>query len=143
VAWSWKLAVASAALSLLLLTAIPFGEYLSPVPVAYLTIYLGLIDARRLGVLKHADLSYGIFLYGFAIQQTVAFLIPGARHWSVNFALAMPLAILAAALSWRFIERPALDLRSPILRWEARYVAWRERRGARAGATTASVGARP
>ena len=126
--WSGTLAALAAATSVVLLAVLPYGEYASPVPVAYLTVYLGLTNARRIDALKHADISYGIFLYGFVIQQFVASILPGARHWYVNFGLALPIAAVIAALSWRVVERPALGSRSIIFRWEGRYLAWRRGR---------------
>jgi peptidoglycan/LPS O-acetylase OafA/YrhL len=128
VRWSGKLAAASAILTVALLGPVPFGESFSPLPVAYLTVYLGLTNFRRVSFLRHADLSYGIFLYGYVVQQTVAHMLPWSRHWYLNFAIALPLTVLVAAVSWHFIERPALGLRSYLYRIEDWYVARRFRK---------------
>ncbi|MEZ0267178.1 MAG: acyltransferase family protein, partial [Phycisphaerae bacterium] len=84
--------------------------YIWPVAVPYLTLWVAftprvrLNDAvRRLG----GDYSYGVFLYSFPIQQAcVAWLGCAGRPWLL-FAVAVPLSLAAAALSWRCIERPA------------------------------------
>jgi peptidoglycan/LPS O-acetylase OafA/YrhL len=60
------------------------------------------------------DCSYGMYLWGFPIQQVVATIL---IRYEVTptpmliFMLALPLAILAGVLSWRYIEKPALSLK--------------------------------
>ena len=57
-----------------------------------------------------SDYSYGVYLYSFPIQQCILHIRPEIS--AVELAIiAIPLSILVAALSWRFIERPALDLK--------------------------------
>jgi peptidoglycan/LPS O-acetylase OafA/YrhL len=55
--------------------------------------------------------SYGVYLYGFVIQQTLMATCPWAREWWLNILLSVPLATGIAALSWHFVEKPALELR--------------------------------
>ena len=97
--------------ALALLGAVPYGEYLAPLLVAYVTVYLGLLDPARLRIIGGADLSYGVFLYSFPIQQAVCGEWAWARHWAVNLAVCVPLSLGVAALSWTLVERPALRLR--------------------------------
>jgi peptidoglycan/LPS O-acetylase OafA/YrhL len=93
------------------LLSLPYGDYFIPLPAAYATVYLGLLNPPKTGVLRGADYSYGLFLYGYAIQQSVAWLGPWTHHWYVNLALALPMAAVFAALSWTLVEKPALRLR--------------------------------
>lgn len=125
VPWNGKLFAASLVATVLLLGVVPNGDFVSPIPVAYMTVYLGLTNIRRIGFLRHADLSYGIFLYGYVVQQAVAHFLPWSRDWYLNFAISLPLAVAIAAFSWHFIERPALGLRSQLSRLESRYLALR------------------
>ena len=77
-----------------------------------LTVWLGLRDPPRAAILRSGDYSYGIYLYGFVIQQLVMDLI-GERIGSALalFAIALPTSAAIAVLSWHVVERPALRLK--------------------------------
>ena len=66
---------------------------------------LGLDAFNRLG-----DYSYGLYLWGFPLQQTAVHLFddPGPTQISV---FAWPTAMLCAIVSWHLLEKPALALR--------------------------------
>lgn len=57
------------------------------------------------------DVSYGIYIYAFPIQQLLAQLFP---HWSplTNSSVGLALTIVPATLSWYLVEKPALRLKS-------------------------------
>jgi peptidoglycan/LPS O-acetylase OafA/YrhL len=59
-------------------------------------------DAGRFG-----DMSYGVYVYAWPIQQCAVALMPGASYAALT---AVTMAILAplAWLSWRYVESPAL-----------------------------------
>jgi peptidoglycan/LPS O-acetylase OafA/YrhL len=120
--WRLSWGVASLAAGLVLLD-LPAGEWAAVFPLAYATVCLGLTNAPKTGVLKGADYSYGIFLYGFAIQQTFVALAPWGRHWWINIAVCVPAATAVAALSWHVVEKPALGLKSALAKIEARWLA--------------------
>jgi peptidoglycan/LPS O-acetylase OafA/YrhL len=101
----------ASATALVALFLLPGGDYLVGFPAAYLTIYLGLQNPAKIALLKGADYSYGLYLYGYAIQQAVAHIGPWTHHWYVNFPMAMGIGALFAAFSWRVVEKPALGLR--------------------------------
>ena len=56
------------------------------------------------------DVSYGVYLYAYPIQQVVIMMLPG---WSAVACLgvAVPIVLVLALLSWLLIERPALRLK--------------------------------
>ncbi len=83
--------------------------YLSPFPAAYATAYLGLTNPTKIELLKKGDYSYGLFLYGFPIQQVLVYQFPWARDWLLNILTAIPLTFIFAALSWHWIEQPILE----------------------------------
>lgn len=109
--WSWGRLVASFAVCVALLGYIPYGEYFAAPAIAYFTVCLGITHPKKIAFLKGADYSYGMFLYGFAIQQALVFYLPEARIWWVNITLAVPLSMGFAAISWHLVEKPALGLR--------------------------------
>lgn len=85
--------------------------YLGSLLLTYCTVYLGLCRIPRLPLMDRGDYSYGIYLYGFPVQQTVAYLFPASREWYLNALFSLPVIIALAALSWHIIERPSLSLK--------------------------------
>ena len=57
------------------------------------------------------DYSYGVYVYSFPIQQTIAQRVPGIEPMPL-FALALVATVVIAALSWHCLEQPALGLKS-------------------------------
>ena len=60
---------------------------------------------------RRGDFSYGVYLYAFPIQQVVAAHIDTFHKPLLLFAIAYPITIVAAAVSWHAIEKPALRLK--------------------------------
>jgi peptidoglycan/LPS O-acetylase OafA/YrhL len=85
--------------------------HLFAIPVAYVIVFLGLLNPRRLWFIDGSDYSYGVFLYGFPIQQSVSYVFPGHRAWLFNFVVSAALSLLCAHLSWTLLESKALDRR--------------------------------
>jgi peptidoglycan/LPS O-acetylase OafA/YrhL len=62
-------------------------------------------------VTKHlGDLSYGIYIYGFPVQQTLVYYF-GMDHISLIFT-SLIISAMLAYLSWHLIEAPALKLKN-------------------------------
>ena len=58
---------------------------------------------------KYGDFSYGLYIYAFPIQQIVVYY--GQKYQLVPweyFCLQFPLILLAAIISWHFVEKPCL-----------------------------------
>lgn len=103
-----------------------WGDYIQPIFSTYLTVYIGLFQPRRLRFMEKGDYSYGIYLYGFPLQEVVVYLTGEAgHHWYINAVLALPLIFLVAMFSWWCVEKPALKLRPMLIRFEDRFVALR------------------
>ncbi len=90
---------------------IPGGGLLSPLPVTYATVFLGLTNPRKISLLETGDYSYGIFLYGFPIQQAVVAtgLLP-LNGW-ITLAVALPIVLVVAFCSWHLCEKHMLNLK--------------------------------
>jgi peptidoglycan/LPS O-acetylase OafA/YrhL len=56
------------------------------------------------------DLSYGVYLYGAPVQQTVIALLPAASLL-IGAVISLPIVFCLAWVSWRVIEAPALRMK--------------------------------
>ena len=104
--------LAAPALAVLLLTLKTGGLWFAMATLgAYLTLYLAVGTRWRLPDLaRHGDLSYGIYIYAWPVQQ-VAVMMQGDPHWVATGLIAMPIVLALAFLSWHLVERPALRLK--------------------------------
>lgn len=60
---------------------------------------------------KFGDISYGIYLYGFPVQQTLIYLnLQEVNFWLFLF-IAWCISTMLALFSWHLIEKPALKLK--------------------------------
>jgi peptidoglycan/LPS O-acetylase OafA/YrhL len=109
-----RLFALGAIVSYLLLRS-PGYAYLAAFPVTYCMIYLGMLPLPRISLLQMGDYSYGVYLYGFPIQQTLVHFFPVFReYWPLLFCVAAPLTLSFAMLSWHFIEYPTLRLKKRV-----------------------------
>lgn len=106
-----KYALGAVAL-LLAVVSLGLGHSLAALPLAYLCLWAGIAlpdRFRRIG--KKNDVSYGVYLYGFPVQQMLVLI--GAHHLGLPlFILLSLVAVLpVAAASWFLVERPAMSLK--------------------------------
>lgn len=90
------------------------GDYISlaVLPLAYGLIWLAL---RRIPAsFTRADYSYGLYLVAYPLQQAVIDHLPGIAWWN-GLAIALPLALLCAAMLWHGVERPLLARKHEIV----------------------------
>lgn len=78
---------------------------------AYVVAVIGLCRLPPMPFFHRGDYSYGIYIYGFPIQQAIAHFLPHHRVWWINFAIALPVVLLFAVTSWHMVEKPFLNLR--------------------------------
>ncbi|NTY62696.1 acyltransferase family protein [Mycolicibacterium sphagni] len=94
---------------------LPNYRMLGAIPLAYALIVSGAL-LRKKWLNLRTDLSYGVYIYAFPMQQLLvicglAFLNP------LVFALiATTVTLPLAALSWFVVEKPSLALKSRLLR---------------------------
>lgn len=90
-----------------------FGNLLMPLVGAYAIICLAYHPSLPLGQgARYGDFSYGLYVYAFPIQQAIVHLSEQSMSPLNNFLLALPLTLVAAALSWKWVERPFLTLKA-------------------------------
>jgi peptidoglycan/LPS O-acetylase OafA/YrhL len=83
---------------------------------AYAVIWLALAPGLINPMLDpRADLSYGTYLYGWPIQQSLVQLWPDASPLAL-LGPSLGLTLAVAALSWFLIEKPALGLKARLVR---------------------------
>jgi peptidoglycan/LPS O-acetylase OafA/YrhL len=106
---TWWLAAASAIVLVFVPNPGPRFIVICALPMAYLLLYLGAVVP--VGVGRHNDVSYGMYMYGWPVEQTVrAFAL--SSHLAF-VALSLAGTIPLAAASWLLIERPAMRWRQP------------------------------
>ncbi|MGC1334854.1 MAG: hypothetical protein WA812_05655, partial [Candidatus Cybelea sp.] len=85
------------------------------VPVAIPCIaYLTLFAAMRLpvrGFDRRLDLSYGLYIYAYPVQQLLAMYGISAFGFTPYFLSALAIAGVLATASWFTIEKPSLSLK--------------------------------
>lgn len=99
--------VAVAGSAVLVLAVDGWGAQAASPLIAYALLWLSTVLPSP-GVVRRHDVSYGVYIYAFPVQQLLAY--AGApRLGIVGYDLVAALATLAlATLSWRLVERPAL-----------------------------------
>jgi len=109
-------------LTLFFHVATPF----SGIFLTYCTVYIGFKRFPWWDRLVKSDYSYGLFLYHFPILQTYIYWlspywknVPLVDQLGMLVVLGVPTTIAFAALSWRFIEKPALSLRKVFAKTKA------------------------
>lgn len=107
------------ALALLAATALASGTFLYKtllfLSTSYAVMWLALAPVlTRRSYEPKADLSYGTYLYGWPVQQTLHALFP-ATAAVVLLAPSLLITLLVAAASWYAVEKPALALKARTL----------------------------
>ena len=93
------------------------GPVVAPLALASATLVVAMHPLFRMNPtwFHRHDYSYGTYLYGFPVQQSL--ILGGlASPWPL-FACAIVATLALAALSWHLVERPALEQKSRIENW--------------------------
>lgn len=81
------------------------------VALSYGVFLLGFTDMPSLARYnRFGDYSYGIYIYAFPIQQTLA--LSGVSDPTINILVAFPLTLACAFLSWHVVEKPFLRFKT-------------------------------
>jgi peptidoglycan/LPS O-acetylase OafA/YrhL len=79
--------------------------------VAYACIVGALVlGGRQWSALRH-DVSYGVYIYSFPVQQAVLLVVGPGLGWPAFAGLSVVLVLPVAAASWWLVERPCLGIR--------------------------------
>jgi peptidoglycan/LPS O-acetylase OafA/YrhL len=108
---SWPLAGLAIALTVIT-DAGPLREVAAQLTAAYVTLVVAILVPTAWKRFSQAlpDYSFGIYIYGFPVQQAMIATgigVTAASNMATTFICTLPLA----ALSWHLIEKPALALK--------------------------------
>jgi peptidoglycan/LPS O-acetylase OafA/YrhL len=117
------LALASLVVGALILRRVEF-TFVAVIPLAYATIYFGMLNPPRSKIVLSGDYSYGFYLFAFPIQQTHYLLFPNGRWWLYNFLFTLVFGFAYAALSWWCVERPILSRKRQVCDAANRLYGW-------------------
>lgn len=96
-----------------------FAELACCLLLGYATLWLATFSFGPLRTFTaQNDYSYGIYILAGPLQQLVVSLLPDYGPTAVSLH-ALSIALPLAVFSWELIERPAIGLRKPILKWLA------------------------
>jgi peptidoglycan/LPS O-acetylase OafA/YrhL len=91
------------------LAAMPYDTKILALLIAPIVVVVGTKSwpiLRSAG--RYGDLSYGVYIYAYPVQQiVVASMGPRTPYWAL-LAVTLPIVLLCAWLSWRYIESPWL-----------------------------------
>ncbi|HZU91078.1 MAG TPA: acyltransferase [Stellaceae bacterium] len=102
-----------------LIASVPLGKFILLFPLfgCYLALWLALnprlppLPATRFG-----DLSYGLYIYGWPVEEAAMWASGGRALWWQVFLVAAATAAALAFLSWHLIESRALRLKPGVRR---------------------------
>lgn len=60
---------------------------------------------------KYGDFSYGIYIYGYLIQQIIIMFFNGQMTSTLNYIIAIPIAIVCGLLSYHLVEEKCLKFK--------------------------------
>ena len=107
---SFSVALPAFLIDLALIRFVPIlGKSAFPFALCYLILVLGFHPALHANWFhRFGDFSYGIYIFGWPIQQILA------PHFTVPLHLSLasyPIILCVAMLSWYFVESPSLSLK--------------------------------
>jgi peptidoglycan/LPS O-acetylase OafA/YrhL len=93
-------------LAAVVLRSTPAQEYALYAALFYVVLVAAASTSVR-AIKLPGDYSFGVYIYGWPIQQTVDHFFPNLQSYPSNL-ICIPAALLAGYLSWNFVEKPVL-----------------------------------
>lgn len=110
----WSLVAASVAI-VLAASILPDYRVVGALPLAYAVVVSGvLIKNKRLNL--KTDLSYGVYIYAFPMQQLLAVAGLASLNPMAFFVISTAVTLVPAAASWFLVEKRALALKTRLKR---------------------------
>lgn len=108
IGFHWLPGILAFAAAITISSTVPgWGVQASALFVTYGIIWTSTVVKQPLLIAKN-DISYGVYIYAFAVQQLLAVL--GVHHWGLLWfsVVAAIITVPLAASSWLFVERPVM-----------------------------------
>lgn len=87
-----------------------YGVYASWLALPYCVLALGIQSTPLIHqASRFGDLSYGLYLWAFPVQQTVLHFL-GVIPLAVDLAIVIPITAALAFASWHLVEHPSMEL---------------------------------
>ncbi|MCR4267789.1 acyltransferase, partial [Nitratireductor sp. ZSWI3] len=100
----------------LVLAIIGFGSFVGTLGFVVAVSYGAILIALRTPAVRlPGDVSYGLYLYAYPVQQSVVAVIGAGIGATLLSAVALPIALCLACASWCYIEKPALEWRKRLM----------------------------
>jgi peptidoglycan/LPS O-acetylase OafA/YrhL len=89
-------------------------KFISPLVLPFLVIANGLSFSKILDYIpnKWGDISYGVYIYGFLVQQTLLNYL--SLHPFILIILSLSITYVLSYLSWHYVEKKCLKYKSII-----------------------------
>lgn len=88
--------------------------FISAFTMTYVILYLAFTKTGWFkNFTKHGDFSYGLYIWGWPVQQVVSMKVPNLTVFSF-FLITTGITLVLAFISWHFIEKKALVLKKYI-----------------------------
>ncbi|TWI57610.1 peptidoglycan/LPS O-acetylase OafA/YrhL [Pseudomonas duriflava] len=114
--WSWRIALG---LGLISLATLGHDAWfiIHALSIPYIALCFAQAKTPYLcNAGRYGDFSYGLYIFGFPIQQLLVMWLGAHTNMAVLIGLSFALTLGLAALSWHFVEAPAMRLKT---RWAA------------------------
>ncbi len=83
--------------------------------IAYALMWLAFLTPKDHTDLScYGDMSYGIYIFAFPLQQTLFLLLPNTQPLTL-FVLSVVVTVPVALFSWHVIEKPSMALRGSVV----------------------------
>ena len=89
-------------------TKLPMSELIRYAVLPYIVLYVAYAEIPFIKFLQKIDVSYGVYVYAFPVQQTVVHYFYGTLGTYSILMLAMAIVLAVSYVSWRFVEKPSL-----------------------------------
>lgn len=86
-------------------------NYTKAFTVSYIVLYFCFIKSKVATIGRHGDFSYGMYIYAFPVQQTLAHFLQGQIPFPVFFLASLIGTFGFAYLSWFLVESPSLKFK--------------------------------